>query len=344
VSALLASHFLPPTRLVRRAPLLALLVAATLALAGCGGDDGDVQVESPGAATPSTPAGTPPGGVGAPARATPAAGATPVAIDPGAPFDARAGSPFGDDDVVLAMAAAGIAATRQHEAVGCAAGDGMTGYLYSALIGGEPLAFDLWVYPTPRLLAEAGWSIEGNGRARGCSAFGSADYPAYVVGNVALSTSSPPSASRERLIAAFLGLGAGASAPPAPSGATFPFAAADLQTALAGGGLAYSPNGDSVACRDARAVGLGYGSSEAPTLLLWVYASSDELREDWVVERGERPRYHLDDAGACVESGWVYWNENTLLVLDDPAWATADEERAAVIAAFLSLVRPAANP
>ena len=72
--------------------------------------------------------------------------------------------------------------------------------------------------------------------------------------------------------------------------------------------------------------------------------ASDELREDWVVERGERPRYHLNDTGACVESGWVYWNENTLLVLDDPAWAIADEERAAVIAAFLSLVRPAATP
>jgi hypothetical protein len=35
---------------------------------------------------------------------------------------------------------------------------------------------------------------------------------------------------------------------------------------------------------------------------------------------------------------------SALLVLDDPAWETADEERAAVIEAFLSLVRPAATP
>ncbi len=334
------------SRLARRAPrgpLVALLALAALALAGCGGGD-EVRIEAPAASsTPAPAASAPPGGVAAPAGAP--AGGRP---DAGAPFDARAGSPFGDDDVVLALAAAGIAAMRQHEAVACDARDETSGYLYSALVGGEPLAFDLWVYPTPRLLAGAGWTVEEDGRARGCAPYGGAEYPAYVVGNVALSTSSPPGAARERLIAAFLALGSAAGAPAAtPSagpGAAFPFAAADLVAALGGVGLAYAPSGDSVACRDARAVGLGYASSEAPTLLLWVYASPEQLREDWVVERGRRPRYHLDEAGACVEGGFVYWNENALLALEDPAWATADAERAAVVDAFLSLVRPAASP
>jgi hypothetical protein len=340
----LARHALP-------SPVLALLVLAALALAlaGCGGD-GDVRIEAPGGAgTPAAPASPPADGVATPLPGAPTLGGVPSGgtSDPGAPFAARAGSPFGDDEVVLALAAAGIAATRQHEAVGCAAGDETTGYLYSALVGGEPLLFDLWVYATPRLLADSGWSVEDDRRARGCGRFGSDEYPAYVMGNVVLTLpGSPPRAPRERLVAAFLTLGGAVSAPPAAApaapGATFPFAAADLLASLAEAGFAYAPDGESVACRAARAVGIGYGSPEASALLIWVYASPEELRSDWVVAPGQRPRYHLDDAGECVQSGFLYWNENALLALEDAAWATADAERFAVVAAFLSLARPAA--
>jgi hypothetical protein len=249
---------------------------------------------------------------------------------------------------VLALAAQPTASCWRTAAMPAAASDETTGYLYSALVGGEPLLFDLWVYVTPRLLADSGWSVEDDGRARGCGRFGSDEYPAYVEGNVVLSTSTPPGASHERLIAAFLALGGAVGAPPsaapaAPS-ATFPFTAADLVAALADAGFAYAPDGESVACRAARAVGIGYGSPEAPALLIWVYASPEELRSDWVVAPGQRPRYHLDDVGECVQSGFLYWNENALLALEDPAWATADAERASVVAAFLSLARPAAAP
>lgn len=326
----------------RFVPLLGLGLLL-VAIGGCGGEG---RTGGSGAAAPPTP--TPTATATATATAVPAVVPAPATLpgssDSEARFEARIGVPFGDADVVVALAADGIAPTRLDRSVSCDALPGTVGDVYRALVGGEPLLFEIWVYPTPRVLAGSPWIIAEGGRASGCGSYGGAGSPAYVVGNVVFTTSSPPGAAREQLIGGLLSLRAVAgTSTPLPE-ASFPFAASDLLAALASAGLAYTPDSDALACREAGAVGFGYGSPDAPTFLLWVYSSAGELSDDWIVEDGKRPRYHLDDPAACAESGWIYWHENLVLALEAPGWATADTDRATLVDAFLSLVNPAVAP
>jgi hypothetical protein len=62
------------------------------------------------------------------------------------------------------------------------------------------------------------------------------------------------------------------------------------------------------------------GSDFGPLFFLWVYPDVDALREDWEANPGEAPSPRFD----CeLPSGFVYWNENLILVFD--VWISLGE-------------------
>jgi hypothetical protein len=121
-----------------------------------------------------------------------------------------------------------------------------------------------------------------------------------------------------------------------------PFGAADLMAALAKAGLGYGPQDHGVSCVGAGALGAAYGTAGydgdpgAPGFTLWTYESPEALGADWELPASGPPSTKLDYCP--LGSGFVYWNENLLLVFDEPRiWEGYEELREMIVRAFLAL-------
>ena len=121
-----------------------------------------------------------------------------------------------------------------------------------------------------------------------------------------------------------------------------PFGGADLIQALAAAGLNSGPQDHGVGCNGAGSHGRAWatagdgGDTSSPGFTLWVYPSSEALQDDWELPPTGPPITTLDHCP--LGSGFVYWNENLLLVFDEPRnWEDREALRERITAAFLAL-------
>lgn len=105
-----------------------------------------------------------------------------------------------------------------------------------------------------------------------------------------------------------------------------PFSTADVRAVVEGSGITFIPLGErDVICPVSAVPGAPYWTANAagtdfgPVFVLWVYPDLAALEEEWAVEPGESPKPRL--AGCDLPTGFVYWNENLVLVFE--VWLSA---------------------
>jgi hypothetical protein len=124
---------------------------------------------------------------------------------------------------------------------------------------------------------------------------------------------------------------------PAPAAGS-PFDSTELVAALAARDLDYEPNETRDGCDwNASEVRQLIGLDGSP-LSLWVYATPEDLKADWVTPSSGAPSPTI--AGCEVDGGWIYWSENLVVTFEPQAeWILASAVREAVVARLWSLKR-----
>ena len=125
---------------------------------------------------------------------------------------------------------------------------------------------------------------------------------------------------------------------PVPAAAGSPFTNSDLVAAIVAHGFSYSPRDQRVGCAGRAPEVRTLDGPDGPPLTLWVYATSDELKADWVLPSSGAPRPTI--AGCEVGSGWIYWYENLVMAFEpQDEWIPESATRNAIVQAFFSLTR-----
>ena len=128
------------------------------------------------------------------------------------------------------------------------------------------------------------------------------------------------------------------AAPPSDDADGFPFRSSDLAAAIATRGLDYEPGEARPGCDGNAAEVRHLDSSDGPPLSLWVYATPEDLKADWVLPSSgaASPRF-----GGCeLDGGWIYWHENLILAFEPQAeWISEGAVREQIVAALWSLTR-----
>lgn len=127
--------------------------------------------------------------------------------------------------------------------------------------------------------------------------------------------------------------------PDAPADAVgFPFTSTQLVSAIASNGLTYSPRSERIGCEGHAAEVRRLDGPDGPPVTLWVYASPEDQKLDWVRPSSGAPQPRI--AGCEVDGGWIYWYENLVMAFEPQAeWIPQGAVREAIVDAFFTLSR-----
>lgn len=118
----------------------------------------------------------------------------------------------------------------------------------------------------------------------------------------------------------------------------FPFRSTDLLAAIDARGLDYQRADVRPGC-DGRAAEVRHlDGPDGPPLSLWVYASPEDLKADWVLPSSGAPGPRF--TGCEIDGGWIYWTENLVLAFEPQSeWIPEGAVREQIVAALWSLSR-----
>ena len=119
---------------------------------------------------------------------------------------------------------------------------------------------------------------------------------------------------------------------------SFPFSMSQFAAAIAARGLDYEPAGARPGC-DGRAAEVRHlAGPYGPPLSVWVYATPEDLKADWVLPSRGAPSPRI--AGCEIDGGWIYWSENLVVAFEPQAeWIPEGAVRERIVDALWSLTR-----
>ena len=158
----------------------------------------------------------------------------------------------------------------------------------------------------------------------------------------ATATPTPSAADAAPTVTAALTPSPEATPPPGPDApaeaAGFPFTSTQLVSAIASNGLNYAPREARAGCDGHAAEVRRLDGPDGPPVTLWVYASPEDQKADWIRPSSGAPQPKI--AGGEVDGGWIYWYDNLVMAFEPQAeWIPEGAVREAVVDAFFSLSR-----